>query len=507
MAAGSSSFALSVALFLTAAPLVQAQTPPAGPQPPATLVQRISTYRENFLAQLFQPFRNGAGADQVLTTEDIERAAAVSRAAQRASLTQIFFASDIDADDRLTSDELSDVGPGSRALQLRQGTKWDSNGDGIVTLDEMLAFAKATGDQPGNLGPSAQLTMLLDLDPNKDGRLTADELEELGRTAFAYYDRNNDGMISKDENAAVEADRSKAIQEAAAQREMARCKFATPGTGEKIFLVSAYEAGTLSNVTVAGQDEETETSELEIEAGSEPLYIAASSYEPMIWRLTGHVERVAHFVASSPQGVGVVGLARDKVTLVSKVECLQRLRNDGGDPQPMLGSLQQVFRKPVDGIAAHYLVQKVVLPSGAAAATGWKLERGRPSPYETSFSLGGLKETDSETFKLHKQFNPGGLLLINPADVIASDSAEAYQVLPQEAGLLQLLENGSIERVSDGLYRIAKPITRFPSGLNGAHSVRFIFAEGVPMPAGKLGHSRILTEKDGQSPLRGMQRN
>lgn len=123
------------------------------------------------------------------------------------------------------------------------------------------------------------------------------------------------------------------------------------------------------------------------------------------------------------------------------------------------------------------------------------------------FSLGGLTQTDSATFKAYRSFHAGGLVLINPTDVIASAGAETYQVLPQEAGLLQLLEDGSIEGLGDRLYRITKPISRFPSGLAGAHSVSFVLAEGVPMPAGKLAHSRILTESEGRPPLRGMRRN
>ena len=37
-----------------------------------------------------------------------------------------------------------------------------------------------------------------------------------------------------------------------------------------------------------------------------------------------------------------------------------------------------------------------------------------------------------------------------------------------------------------------------PAGLNGAHSVRFILAKGVPMPDGRPGHSTVISEETGQ---------
>lgn len=47
-------------------------------------------------------------------------------------------------------------------------------------------------------------------------------------------------------------------------------------------------------------------------------------------------------------------------------------------------------------------------------------------------------------------------------------------------------------------YRIIKKM-RFPAGLNGGHSVRFMLAKGVPMPEGSPGHSEVLSEETGAS--------
>jgi hypothetical protein len=46
-------------------------------------------------------------------------------------------------------------------------------------------------------------------------------------------------------------------------------------------------------------------------------------------------------------------------------------------------------------------------------------------------------------------------------------------------------------------FRIVRKM-RFPAGLSGAHSVRFILARGVPMPDGSPGHSTVISEETGQ---------
>lgn len=97
-----------------------------------------------------------------------------------------------------------------------------------------------------------------------------------------------------------------------------------------------------------------------------------------------------------------------------------------------------------------------------------------------------------------RRFYAGGIVEIDPNDVFAPPKAQAYDVLPQQAGLLQLLRAGSLEGTHDGYFLITKPIARFPAGLNGAHGVKIIVKKGVPLPAGNPGHSMVIMEETGE---------
>lgn len=96
------------------------------------------------------------------------------------------------------------------------------------------------------------------------------------------------------------------------------------------------------------------------------------------------------------------------------------------------------------------------------------------------------------------RFYPGGVAEISPNDVISSDSVEAYEVLPNQAGLAQLVARGDLTTLEEGYYAIEKLIPSFPIGLAGGHSVRFLLRTGVPMPDGNPIHSAVFSETTGE---------
>lgn len=110
-----------------------------------------------------------------------------------------------------------------------------------------------------------------------------------------------------------------------------------------------------------------------------------------------------------------------------------------------------------------------------------------------------LLGANSTTYSEFRRFNPGGVADIQADQVLAPGLVEDYVVLPGHAGLLQLMNEGRIERLLDGIYLIKKPIARFPAGLTGSGSVTFMLGKGVPMPAGSSGHSCVLSEETGKS--------
>ena len=95
------------------------------------------------------------------------------------------------------------------------------------------------------------------------------------------------------------------------------------------------------------------------------------------------------------------------------------------------------------------------------------------------------------------RFSPGGVVDIDAKAVVGSAPASRYEVLPQQAGLVQLLASGTLKQNSLGEYIVRDKI-RFPAGLYGAHSVTFLVMKGAPYPDGDPGHSCVIVEESGE---------
>ena len=93
---------------------------------------------------------------------------------------------------------------------------------------------------------------------------------------------------------------------------------------------------------------------------------------------------------------------------------------------------------------------------------------------------------------------PGGIESVMPEDVLSNGTIEPYDVLPRQAGLVQLVRSGHLRVLSDRTFSIDRPIPRFPAGLGGRQSVEFVLRRGVPMPKGDPGHSLVLIEETGE---------
>ncbi|MBD9447298.1 hypothetical protein [Rhizobium sp. RHZ01] len=480
-----------------------AQETPESKRPPDVLVRSslIAHYREAYISMVMSVLRQGAQDHQTLTNIDIERKKAIDKAGRTSAVMAEFFGRDVNADRVVDAQEFSNLREEiwSRAGLLRA----DANADGKVSLDEAFTYAQNQSDDLSGDRSSVQLEKYLELDPNKDGKLTADELQELATAAFAYFDKDGDGLLSPTEKRELQA-RSEMITRA--DRLERQCRLPKATARQKVYLITAYEGGTLSNVSIVGQDEVTEIATIEIAAGSEPIYLAVSSFTPMIWRLTGHVERVTTFYGTGWTGVGVTGVSKDVVTLVSDRECSRRFEGKSGSAttRQFLQALTSLIGHDIDGMISRYTSFSMALPSDFRAVTD-EVEDGR-SAKEPDFSLDGLPSQDGimqfkQTLANLRSFSPGGVLNIDAKDVIATRIAEPYRILPQQAGLLQLLQNGSLVERGRDTYVAMRAFARYPAGLAGAHSVTFQFPEGMKLPEGKPGHSKVYVGKSKQLPM------
>lgn len=450
-------------------------------------------YIETYISRVMAPFRAAAGDDQILTREEVETRIRRSEAQRRSRFMSMYFAADLDGDLKVTRREwelASQIGDnvGGKSFE-----RWDADHDGEVSLNEVNRFA-ASQAAAASLLTSPRLAKLMDLAAAQDGQLTAQELEAAARVIFRKYDTNNNGELEPVETEVLLDAQRKSAASRMQDRAIAACGVPKAGPKDQVLVVSAYEGASLSTVTVAGQDEVTQTVELNIEDGEEPLFIAASSYTPMIWRLTGATERVSKFIAAAKTD-GVVGLVKDRVTFVDGRNCLGGWIDPEKKTKDKIDFVMRMVGSSRLSLAAAHTISAVRLPSDAAVEP--KLKRLPPST--VTFSWGPLRPADNVAIRLFKRFHPGGIVSIDPERVVSSSPAQPYEVLPQEAGLVQLLESGELEQRPKLGYVIQRPMKRFPAGLHGAHGVRFVLGQGVSMPNGSPGHSRVLTMEQAQS--------
>jgi hypothetical protein len=268
------------------------------------------------------------------------------------------------------------------------------------------------------------------------------------------------------------------------------CDLPEAPASDEVILFGAYEGDAISTTAIAGQDEETETARVVIAPGPTPLYVVLAAYESIIWRFEGATERIDRLVLMGYGAQGVTGVPSALLTNRSgESECAGYFY-DVQSPEGvgMRRAVEGAIGRSVDTIVGSYSVGTLSLP--AATVEGSDGSSEVPAGFDPAvYAMHGLR------------FNPGGVIDIDPALVIASEAAESYQVLPHGFGLAQLVATGALEHRGsaffDGYFYIGRAIARFPAGLHGAHSVAFVLGRGVPLPNGSPGHSCVMSEETG----------
>jgi hypothetical protein len=215
----------------------------------------------------------------------------------------------------------------------------------------------------------------------------------------------------------------------------------TPDT--QVVAFGVYESQAMSSVSVGGMERETGVIDVEIEPGDRPLYLILSSHDPIIWRFSGATQRVSRVALSAAARTsagtpmaGVMGLDKDKLGAVQGKGCFggfSRAR-EGRSVRTM--SYAILGREP-EVLGGAYDVTAVRLPSGRAAKA-----MGAP-PRPDGF--------DPNQWREAAHFSPGGLITVDPAQVIALGEAKPYDILPNQMGLSQLIGAGAV-RGHDGYF-------------------------------------------------------
>lgn len=191
--------------------------------PPHVLLGSLQESKELYVANKLRMIRK-YGKDRLrLDQAAVDRAAAVDLARFRAGFVTVHLRKDTDGDGQISAEEvrvsLKENGLSrTRGLtkqeylevlekQFKQEMTRDANGDGYISIDELLKAARRNF-KPERSQNYRHASRLLAVDPNKDGVLTVQELQKLAVETFDRFDRNGNGWIDLDEKAEVEIARS-----------------------------------------------------------------------------------------------------------------------------------------------------------------------------------------------------------------------------------------------------------------------------------------------------------
>ncbi|MGY3454277.1 EF-hand domain-containing protein [Bradyrhizobium sp. USDA 4353] len=489
---------------------------------------------ENVLEQQRSEFAQlDADGDGRLSTRDVELHATMEAAQARIQAVQGVMRYDVDGDGFVTEDEIRRLMRYELRFQLAQSQKinssyspdkqidstvqrlmaFDADKDGKISIAE--AAKSAAGQRPSG-GQSARVRQVLDA-AGKD-EVTLQDYLSAGEALFRKVDADGNGTISQQEATDYSQSLVRATAAKKEEAEKAGCELPAASDNAKVMLFSGYEAEALSNVTLKSQDVEVRTGRIVIEPGNEPLYLVVSTHRATIWQVSGAVERVERIVASSmqtgangsdPQAAplaGVTGVPAERVSFLKRSNCLSYFSEAPSSGSLVsAGAVRRMTGKAPDVLAARYSVSSFSAPSGKIETTrderdGSLVIRKREGSL-TIIGSGGnatIQMGPSRARDEMMRFFPGGVMEIDPKSVVGSAPAMPYEVLPSQAGIVQLLASGALSENRSGEYIVRSKI-RFPAGLYGAHSVTFLVMKGTPYPDGDPGHSCVVVEETGES--------
>lgn len=415
----------------------------------------------------------------------------------------------------------------------------DLDGDGIVSAEEI---DRAREVLLGHDRISLE-NMVLEVDADENGTLSETEIEKRvkevlakkressgGRSfvgpAFKEFDVDGDGVVEAEE---VKVSVRRIAQEATQRKEQktsrvsrdsrqlkpaTNCRLPAPSAETQAIYIGGGRGISVSTVAIDGVDKTTSFATLEIEKGTQPLYIVSILGDTMVLRVTGATERVERFVVGGDKVTGVVGLPADVVTFVPSADCkIPSAREpDTMNWSQANSALTHALDRKVQMIV-DYSFGRLQVPSGQNTKP-----KTKPSRYSTlvirkgkeRFRMtedgfvsndqceGANEEEPREIHILKRKLAssfPGGIEIIVPEEVLTNGKAVEYDVLPREAGLTQLVKSGALSKQRDGTYSINKPFARFPAGIS---DLRFILRSGVPIPEGDLGRGGIFIEETGK---------
>ena len=323
----------------------------------------------------------------------------------------------------------------------------------------------------------------------------------------ALGDTGEDGIFNKLLDEARQATRR--ADEAQARKlrleaAKAGCDVPAPPSGMKTVFLGAHEGKALSNAWIGTQDRVTYVTTVEVAPGDEPLYLVLANYGPMIWDIVGATERIAGVLAHAEAAidqkplVGIVGVPRERIHFTAHPGCLV---------PPMAKHLEDGSAEESAALLLGHAVDEIggELSAGTFRVPAVRHYPDRPVRNSMQLPTDGLGEL---LWRDVREAFPAGVAQIDVGSVISLHPVKHYSVLPDRAGLAELVDAGSltIAGMSHGFRtngKDIKPFTlpnrfrisgklRLPAGAAGT----FILPHEIPPPEGDLHAACVLSEVD-----------
>ncbi|MBR1254888.1 hypothetical protein JQ634_14395 [Bradyrhizobium sp. AUGA SZCCT0240] len=506
---------------------------------------RVDATWDQVRSHMLPSFYASNPGDRGVTAEGIDNLRKISVAQRRTQAITQILVYDLDGNGNVTKEEVItameprarhmisangvqlEPSPQQIRLQLEKlvsdALKPDADSNGVITAAEIEREAQRQAEQANNgwqQSVSPQFVPMT-LDTNRDGAVSLAEYEAAVREQFDVVDQDRDGRISAGETTSFGKLLSEARQATQRAREaQARtlkleaatkeCQIPASPPGIKMVFLGAHQGKALSNAWIGTQNRVTYVTTVEIAQGSEPIYLVLASERAMIWDIVG-AERIAGVVAhaeavvgtANANGdrkplVGIMGVPRERIRFTAHPGCLvtptDATMKDGSAQQ----SAALLLGRAPDEIGGEHSAGSFRIP--AARHFGDR-------PVRNSIQL--PKEGFGELlWREVREVYPAGLAQIDMDSVISAHPVKRYSVLPDRAGLAELVDAGALAIIGTSRgFRInggdVKPFTvpdrfrisgklRLPAGAAGT----FILPRRTPPPEGDLNEACVLSEED-----------
>jgi hypothetical protein len=394
----------------------------------------------------------------------------------------------------------------------------DADGDGAVAIidvaNELVRIelsARENGscrgldNRAGDIA-DACLTevVLVSLDRDGDGAVSASEYEDILREFFRSIDIDGDDLISARE-ALVYYDRVGDVRRAADLRSqmldietVISCARKDSGIGEldaasRLVDVFQCDGDAQSLLAIGGTELYTGVTDIEIAETGAQLILVLRSECPMIWRLNGGTSRIDRALvfwdggeSADPVRAGVIGLPRSRITFVPNM-----------------------YFRGAGSQLAYFAESRTMALDSLESLLGRKFSDrlDRPNAPPSKRHIGTVCVPDmtgpgADLWRLALRTSPHGLAAIDASHVVTDAALSRYAILPGAAGLAQLLGSGAIQlmakpefethgnvrlQAGEWEFRILKKIMLPPlvGGtlmFQGLSDCRFVVAPGVDWP-------------------------